>query len=268
MRFSKKIQEFLVRFLENTENHEFNKQFILWLKDYRRGHVAKYDDTYLYHNLHLITSPSVWIIGGDGWAYDIGFGGLDHVVASGENVNILILDSEVYSNTGGQTSKATPRGATAKFNLSGKTTKKKDLASMLMTYKDVYVASVSMGANPDQCVQAFVEAEQYDGPSVIIAYSPCISHGYNMRESQIHAFNSVKSGYNTLFRYNPSAKEPMLVDSYEPTMNYREYVESENRFTILEKVNKANMTKLLKQSESDAKARRQTYLNQQKLNKK
>ena len=139
---------------------------------------------------------------------------------------------------------------------------------MLMTYKDVYVASVSMGANPDQCVQAFVEAEKYNGPSVIIAYAPCVNHGYDMKNSQQHAFNSVRSGYNTLFRYNPTSKQPMQVDSYEPTMNYQEFVETENRFAILDKVNKQNKSKLLKQSEADAKLRRQTYLNQQKLNKK
>lgn len=268
MQFSKKISDFIAKFLENPENHEYNKQLILNLKHYARGHILKNDDQYLMDNLSLITSPSVWIFGGDGWAYDIGFGGLDHIVASGENVNILILDTEVYSNTGGQTSKATPRGATAKFNASGKTTKKKDLASMLMTYKDVFVATVAMGANPDQCVSAFVEAEKYNGPSVIIAYAPCVSHGYDMRYSQQHSFNSVKSGYNTLFRYNPTNKEPMKVDSYEPTMNYRDFVEAENRFAILEKVNKKNKTKLLKQSEEDARLRRLEYLNKQKLNSK
>ena len=264
---SKKINDMVQPFLKQPENHDYNKQLIIKLKEYRRGHMIKGDDRFVYDNLSLITSPSVWIFGGDGWAYDIGFGGLDHVVATGENVNILILDTEVYSNTGGQTSKATPRGATAKFNMTGKTTKKKDLASMLMTYKDVYVATVAMGANPDQCVTAFVEAEKYDGPSVIIAYAPCINHGYNLRYAQQHAFNSVKSGYNTLFRYNPNAKEPMQVDSYEPTMNYRDYVETENRFSILEKVNKKNKNKLLSASERDAKARRTTYLNQQKISK-
>ncbi len=267
MHFSKKINDFITEFLKNTENHEFNKRLILALKDYKRGHAIKGDDKYIFDNLNLITSPSIWIIGGDGWAYDIGFGGLDHVVASGENVNILILDSEVYSNTGGQTSKSTPRGATAKFNMLGKENKKKDLASMYMTYKDVYVATVAMGANPDQCVSAFVEAENYPGPSVIIAYAPCINHGYDMRYSEQHSFDSVKSGYNTLFRYNPTAKEKMHVDSYEPTMNYRDYVETENRFSILSKVNSKNKNKLLKLSEQDAKARRTAYLNQQKLSK-
>ena len=264
MKFSKKIANFVEIFLKNTENHEFNKEMVVKLNELKDKTILKGDDSYLIKNLSLIISPSVWIFGGDGWAYDIGFGGLDHVVASGENVNILILDTEVYSNTGGQTSKATPRGATAKFNIAGKTTKKKDLASMLMTYKDVYVAQVCMGANPEQCLQAFKEAEQYNGPSVIIAYSPCANHGYNMSESQIHAFNSVRSGYNTLFRYNPESKEKMQIDSYEPTMKYKEYVETENRFAILEKVNKENKTSLLKQSEKDALERKETYKNYKK----
>lgn len=267
-KFSKKLEEMMIPFMKNPENHDYNKKLILELKKYKKGHILRGDDKYIYDNLALITSPSVWIIGGDGWAYDIGFGGLDHVVASGENVNILILDTEVYSNTGGQTSKATPRGASAKFNMMGKSTKKKDLASMLMTYKDVYVATVAMGANPDQCVSAFVEAEKYDGPSVIIAYAPCINHGYDMRYSENHSFNSVKSGYNTLFRYNPNDDEPMHIDSFDPTMNYRDYIETENRFSILEKVNKSNKNKLLKQSEQDAIDRRKSYKNQEKFDNK
>ena len=261
MKFSRKINEMLSTFLKNTENHEYNKELVLKLKDYQKRNTLKFDELYLIENLGLITSPSVWIFGGDGWAYDIGFGGLDHVVASGENVNILILDTEVYSNTGGQTSKSTPRGATAKFNMAGKETKKKDLASMLMTYKDVYVAQVSMGANPDQCLQAFVEAEAYNGPSVIIAYAPCVNHGYNMQESQTHAMKSVRSGYNTLFRYNPTNKEPMTVDSFEPTEAFEDYVETENRFAILKKVNPNNKAKLIKQSKQDAEERRKAYLN-------
>ncbi len=259
MKFSKKISEFIENFLKNPENHENNKELTIKLKQYQKGHILRYDELYLFNNLHLIVSPSVWIFGGDGWAYDIGFGGLDHVVASGENVNILVLDTEVYSNTGGQTSKATPRGAVAKFNSAGKTTKKKDLASMLMTYKDVYVAQVSMGANPEQCLQAFIEAEKYDGPSVIIAYAPCVNHGYDMKHSQEHANNAVRSGYTTLFRYNPENEQPMKIDSFDPTMNYQEFVQSENRFAILSKVNKENKTKLLNQNEKDAKERNQTY---------
>ena len=267
-KFSLKLQKILSIFIKNEKNgiedNALNKQLILDLQNYKLKNKILPEEEFLFDNLNLITKPSIWIIGGDGWAYDIGFGGLDHVVASGENVNILVLDTEVYSNTGGQTSKSTPRGATAKFNLTGKTTKKKDLASMLMTYKDVYVATVSLGANPEQCVKAFVEAENYNGPSVIIAYSPCISHGYNLRYSNQHALNSVKSGYNTLFRYNPEKETPMQIDSFEPNLNYNEYVETENRFAILEKVNKQNKEKLLTLSEQDAKNRRNTYINKQK----
>ncbi len=259
MKFSKKISEKLENFLKNPENHDNNKQLIVDLKKYQQSQKLKFDESYLFNNLHLIASPSVWIFGGDGWAYDIGFAGLDHVVASGENVNILILDTEVYSNTGGQTSKATPRGAVAKFNSSGKTTKKKDLASMLMTYKDVYVAQVSMGANQEQCLQAFIEAEKYNGPSVIIAYSPCVNHGYDMKHSQEHANNAVKTGYTTLFRYNPTNAEPMKIDSFDPIMKFSEFVETENRFAILSAVNKENKKSLLKQSEDDAKERNKTY---------
>ena len=261
MKFSKKISEIIENFIKNPQNHENNKEIIVKLKQYQKGHILKNDEKYLFENLHLIVDSSVWIFGGDGWAYDIGFGGLDHVVASGENVNILILDTEVYSNTGGQTSKSTPRGAVAKFNAAGKTTKKKDLASILMTYKDVYVAQVSMGANPEQCLQAFIEAESYDGPSVIIAYAPCVNHGYDMKHSQEHANNAVKSGYTTLFRYNPTNEEPMKVDSFEPTMEYKDFVETENRFAILSKVNSENKTELINKSAQDAKEKNQTYKN-------
>jgi len=261
LRFSKKIKDMLQEFLNNPENHDYNKKLIIDLKKYQQGHVLKLDESYLFNNLHLILSPSVWIFGGDGWAYDIGFGGLDNVVASGENINILILDTEVYSNTGGQTSKATPRGAVAKFNSSGKTTKKKDLASMLMTYEDVYVAQVSMGANPEQCLKAFVEAEKHNGVSVIIAYAPCVNHGYDLKHSQEHANNAVRSGYTTLFRYDPNAKEKMQIDSFEPTMKYKEFAETENRYAILNKVNKPNKTKLLNQSEKDAVSRANKYRN-------
>jgi pyruvate-ferredoxin/flavodoxin oxidoreductase len=216
--------------------------------------------------MRLIIKPSTWVIGGDGWAYDIGFGGLDHVLASGENINILVLDTEVYSNTGGQTSKATPRGASAKFNQTGKTTKKKDLASMMLAYKNVYVAQVSMGANPDQVIKAFIEAEKYDGPSLIIAYSPCINHGYDLRYSQSHAFNSVSSGYNTLFRYNPTANPAMVVDSVEPFSDYNEFVLSENRFKVLDKVNPTRKDALLAKSKHDAFNRRKNYVNKSKEN--
>lgn len=247
-------------FLHDLNNHKANKELCIKLKEYFNSNEPKNDDEkYLKNNLNLIIRPSVWIIGGDGWAYDIGFGGLDHVLASGENVNILVLDTEVYSNTGGQTSKATPRGATAKFNLTGKTKKKKDLLSIALTYDDVYVAQVSMGANPDQAVKAFIEAEQYNGVSIIVAYSPCINHGYDMKDSQTHAKNSVLSGYNTLFRFNPSKEIPMQIDSADATQDYINYCKSENRFAILQKLNPTNETELLEKSKSDAASRRTRY---------
>ena len=265
LKFSAKISKFVEILIKNPENHENNKNLILELKNLKTKNKFKFDDEYLFKNINLITSPSFWIVGGDGWAYDIGFGGLDHVVASGENVNILILDTEVYSNTGGQCSKATPRGAIAKLNSTGKQTMKKDLASMLMTYKNVYVASVSMNANPEQCLRAFVEAENFNGPSVIIAYSPCANHGYDMKNSQIHAMNSVRSGNTTLFRFNPDSEEQMKIDSFEPTMQHNEFVLSENRFALLKNVNPKNKKELIEKNRQDAILRRVEYKNKTKL---
>src|SRR5690606_22471248 len=169
----------------------------------------------------LYTKKSVWIFGGDGWAYDIGYGGLDHVLASGDDVNVLVLDTEVYSNTGGQSSKATPTGAIAKFAAAGKRVKKKDLGLIAMSYGYVYVASVSMGANKNQTLKAIVEAERYPGPSLVIAYSPCINHGINMGKSQREGQLAVEAGYWPLYRYNPAltlaGKNPFILDSKEPT---------------------------------------------------
>lgn len=180
---------------------------------------------------------SVWILGGDGWAYDIGYGGLDHVLASGENVNILVLDTEVYSNTGGQSSKSTPMGAVAKFASSGKKTNKKDLGMMAVNYKDVYVAKVAMGANMNQFLNAVVEAEKYDGVSLIIAYAPCINHGINMTNSQQIMKKAVDSGYWHLWRYNPNLRaqgdNPFILDSKKPTLDYDEFLKSETRYNSL-----------------------------------
>jgi pyruvate-ferredoxin/flavodoxin oxidoreductase len=177
---------------------------------------------------------SVWIIGGDGWAYDIGYGGLDHVLASGENVNVLVLDSEVYSNTGGQCSKATPRGATARFAAKGKTSKKKDLALMAMCYQTVYVAQVSIGANKQQFLNALTEAEAYDGPSLIIAYSPCIEHGMPMSQCMQEEKNAVDSGYWQLFRFHPdklkTGQSPLILDSGAPKMALEDFYKRQNRF--------------------------------------
>ncbi len=185
---------------------------------------------------HLVRR-SVWLIGGDGWAYDIGYGGLDHVLASGRNVNVLVLDTEVYSNTGGQSSKATPLGAVAKFAAGGKRTARKDLAMQAIAYGNVYVAQVAMGANPQQTLQAFREAEAYDGPSLILAYSHCIAHGINMRKGMLQQELAVKSGYWPLLRYNPGLRtvgaNPFRLDSPRPSIPFKDYAYNEIRYTAL-----------------------------------
>ena len=204
----------IVDIVSNIKSENSAYQTVLELKD----HFAK---------------NSVWIIGGDGWAYDIGYGGLDHVLASGKNINILVLDTEVYSNTGGQSSKSTPLGAVAKFAANGKRTNKKDLGLMATTYKNVYVAKVSMGANMNQLVQAMVEAESYNGVSLIIAYAPCINHGINMSNSQSEMKKAVDSGYWHLWRYNPNLDHPFILDSKEPTLDYEDFLMGESRYKTL-----------------------------------
>ena len=187
----------------------------------------------------LYVKKSVWILGGDGWAYDIGYGGLDHVLAMDEDVNILVMDTEVYSNTGGQSSKATPPGSVAKFAAAGKRTRKKDLGMMAMSYGYVYVATVSMGADPNQLLKAVTEAEAYKGPSLIIAYAPCINHGINMSKSQAEAKKAVDAGYWPLYRYNPDLAEqgenPFKLESKEPTVAYKDFLKGEIRYTTLAK---------------------------------
>jgi pyruvate-ferredoxin/flavodoxin oxidoreductase len=184
-----------------------------------------------------LSRKSVWLVGGDGWAYDIGYGGLDHVLASGRNVNILVLDSEVYSNTGGQTSKATPRGAIAKFSVGGKPSAKKDLALLAMSYENVYVASIALGAKDVQTLRTFIEAESHDGPSIIIAYAPCIAHGIDMKNSLQQQHLAVDSGHWPLFRFDPrrisQGENPLHLDCKEPKVPYVDYMKSENRFSML-----------------------------------
>jgi pyruvate-ferredoxin/flavodoxin oxidoreductase len=184
-----------------------------------------------------LCKKSVWIMGGDGWAYDIGYGGLDHVLASGHNVNILVLDTEVYSNTGGQTSKATPRGAVAKFSAGGKPTGKKDLALLAMDYENVYVAHIAYGAKDIQTLRAFLEAEAHDGPSLIIAYSPCIAHGVDLSNNHRQQELAVKSGHWPLFRFDPkrieNGENPLHLDSPEPSIPYKEFIQTETRFSML-----------------------------------
>ncbi len=213
----------------------------------------------------MLTKKSVWIIGGDGWAYDIGYGGVDHVLAQNQDVNILVLDTEVYSNTGGQASKATPTGSVAKFAAAGKRTKKKDLGMMAMSYGYVYVASVAMSANPQQLLKAMKEAEAYHGPSLIIAYSPCINHGINMGLSQAEIKKAVDCGYWTLYRYNPEnaveGKNPLTLDSKEPKGGYQDFLKSEIRYASLSKTFPDVAQGLFTQNEADAMEKYAKYKN-------
>ncbi len=207
---------------------------------------------------------SVWIVGGDGWAYDIGYGGLDHVLASGRNVNILVLDTEVYSNTGGQASKATPRGAVAKFAAAGKSIGKKDLGMIAMAYGNVYVAQVAMGANPVQTVRTFQEAAAWNGPSLIVAYSHCIAHGIDMTTGMSHQRDAVKSGYLTLYHYDPrlgmgGADQPLKLDSRKPTQPLEQFAMKEGRYAMLAQSDPARAKMLMKAAQKDADARWQLY---------
>ena len=208
-----------------------------------------------------LAKKTFWMFGGDGWAYDIGFGGLDHVVASGANVNVLVVDTEVYSNTGGQSSKATPAGAVAQFAASGKKTGKKDLGAILMSYGNVYVAQVAMGANYNQLVKVLKEAEEYEGPSVIIAYAPCTSHGLKcgMHDVQGEMKRAVESGYWSLYHYDPRKESPMTLDSKEPTMDYLDFVAGENRFASLTKSFPEEAERLFEQGKEDAQRRFDHY---------
>ncbi len=210
-----------------------------------------------------LVKKSVWIIGGDGWAYDIGFGGLDHVLSSGRNVNVLVLDTEVYSNTGGQSSKSTPRAAVAKFAARGKSSPKKDLGMLAMAYGNVYVACVAMGANDQQTLHAFLEAEAYDGPSLIIAYSHCIAHGIDMQKGLEQQKLAVQSGYWPLYRYNPelaeSGKNPFLIDSKAPSIPLEQYAYNETRYRMLLQSNEERAESLMKLAKHDVQERWDRY---------
>ena len=217
----------------------------------------------IYNDRDMLVKKSIWIFGGDGWAYDIGFGGVDHVLAQNQDVNILVLDTEVYSNTGGQASKSTPTGSVAKFAASGKRTKKKDLGMMAMSYGYVYVATVAMSANPNQLLKAMTEAEAYHGPSLIIAYAPCINHGINMSLAQAEIRKAVAAGYWPLYRFNPDlaeqGKNPLTVDSKEPTEDYQAFIRGETRYASLLKQFPEVAEKLFKENEEDARVRRESY---------
>jgi pyruvate-ferredoxin/flavodoxin oxidoreductase len=212
-----------------------------------------------------LAKRSQWIIGGDGWAYDIGFGGLDQVLSTGEDINVLVFDTEIYSNTGGQASKSTPTGAIAKFAASGKKSGKKDLGRMMMTYGNVYVAQVGIHADNNQLIKALREAESYKGPSIVICYAPCISHGIKdgMGRSMANIKSAVQAGYWHLYRYNPALKKegknPFTLDSKEPTGNFREFLMNQVRYSSLAKMYPEQAEELFNKAEELAKERYETY---------
>ena len=214
---------------------------------------------------HDMSKKTMWMYGGDGWAYDIGYGGLDHVFAMGEDVNVLLVDTEVYSNTGGQSSKATPVGAVAQFQASGKKTKKKDLGMLMMTYDNVYVAQCSMGANPNQLIKAIKEAEAHKGPSIVICYAPCINHGIKagMSKVQDEAKRAVEAGYWPLYRYNPDlaaqGKNPFTLDSKPATGDYKEFILGENRYAALKQQFPEEAATLFARAEQEAKDKYDYY---------
>ncbi len=247
---------------KNEAGIEAQRQRVAELKK-KLSEIKKPEAFYLLSVADSLVRRSVWIVGGDGWAYDIGYGGLDHVIASGKNVNLLVLDTEVYSNTGGQMSKATPRGAVAKFAAGGKPAAKKDLALMGIAYTNVYVARVALGANDAQTIKAFLEAEAYEGPSLIIAYCHCISHGYNLINGLKQQKAAVDSGYWPLLRYNPElAKEgrnPLQLDSKPPAISLEEYVYNETRYSMLLKSKPEQAKVLLKQAQEDVLSRWALY---------
>ena len=271
--------------LKEEISPELKEAFQLWLDHFQDGEKSKtyggkieelleaelfekqsaaYPLLYeIFNRSDYLTKKSIWIFGGDGWAYDIGYGGLDHVIATGHDVNILVLDTEVYSNTGGQSSKSTPTGAVAKFAASGKPTRKKDLGRMAMTYGYVYVASVAMGANKNQLLKALLEAESYQGPSLIIAYAPCINHGINMGRSQYEEKLAVDAGYWPLYRFDPRLKQegknPFVLDSREPTGNFKEFLMGEVRYSSLTRTFPEAAEKLFEKAEKDMKERFETY---------
>ena len=266
-KLKKEIGEKLVDELTGAEQKDEagiyeQRQRVEQLKKKLAG-INKPDAKRLLNLADYLVKKSVWIMGGDGWAYDIGYGGLDHVLASGKNVNILVLDTEVYSNTGGQMSKATPRAAVAKFAASGKPVKRKDLGMLAMSYGNVYVAQVAMGASDVQTVRAFIEAEAYDGPSLIIAYSHCIAHGINMQNGLDQQKLATESGYWPLYRYNPmlaaEGKNPLKLDSKDPDVPFQAYAYNETRYKMLTKSHPDAAKKLLDLAKEDVRQKWHYY---------
>jgi len=266
LEISEELKEALQAWLDNFKDGEGSKKATLkmlpLLEKEKDANEAVAD---IYENREYLIKKSQWIFGGDGWAYDIGYGGLDHVLASGEDVNVLVFDTEIYSNTGGQSSKATPTAAIAKFAASGKRTKKKDLGMMAMSYGYVYVAQIAMGADKNQTMKALVEAEKYDGPSLIIAYAPCISQGIKtgMGKSQAEEKKAVDAGYWHMYRFNPILKEqgknPFSLDSKEPKDSFRDFLLGEVRYASLLKAFPEHAEALFAKTEQDAKERYESY---------
>lgn len=255
---------------ESDESGIYEQRERVAALDQALAHIDSDDARRLLTLSENLCRKSVWIMGGDGWAYDIGYGGLDHVLATGENVNILVLDTEVYSNTGGQTSKATPRGAVAKFSSAGKKTAKKDLALLAMDYENVYVAKIAYGAKDTQTLRTFIEAEAYEGPSLIIAYSPCIAHGVDMSFNHRQQDMAVKSGHWPLMRFNPAnielGKPPLKLDSPAPSIPYKEYIQSETRFNMLWHTNPEVAETLAAQEQKNVLHRYNIYKQLSELN--
>ena len=266
LELSGELKASLADWLENMDNGEASRtraQQVTELLAAEKGENLLLNE--IYKNKDFLVKRSQWIFGGDGWAYDIGFGGLDHVLASGEDVNVMVFDTEIYSNTGGQASKSTPAAAIAQFAANGNKTKKKDLGLMAMSYGYVYVAQIAMGADKNQTLKAIAEAEAYPGPSLIIAYSPCISHGLRqgMGCSQLETKNAVDCGYWGMYRYNPTLKDqdknPFILDSKEPTTDFREFLMGEVRYSSLQKQYPEHAEALFAKTEKDAKDRLATY---------
>ena len=278
-----KIKSLMEEGIEKNISDELTPLFREWIENIDEGEKSKeisgrileaidsnkYKDNYIIQEIlkrkDFLVKKSIWIVGGDGWAYDIGFSGLDQAMSTGEDINILVFDTEVYSNTGGQSSKSTPAGSAAKFAYSGKKTRKKDLGLMAMTYKDVYVAQVALGANMNHTLKVLLEAESYKGPSLIIAYAPCVNHGIRlgMGKSVAEEKRAVESGYWQLFRYDPRRREqglnPFILDSKEPDESYREFIMGEVRYSQNEITFPELAEELYKKSEKDARERYELY---------
>ncbi|MBU4419610.1 MAG: pyruvate:ferredoxin (flavodoxin) oxidoreductase, partial [Proteobacteria bacterium] len=261
----KKLKDAMQGWLDNMQDPVGSREY----GDQLKALLPEYKDNPLLSEIldmaKLFTKKSYWIFLGDGAAYDIAYGGIDHVLATGEDINVMVYDTEVYSNTGGQSSKATPTGSVAKFAASGKKTAKKDLGAMLMTYGYVYVASVAMGANKQQLIKAFTEAESYNGPSLILAYSPCINHGIKkgMGKSQEEEKLAVQSGYWPLYRYNPLLKaageNPFILDSRQPDGSFKEFLAGEVRYASLQQSFPDEAKKLHTRLENEFNERYESY---------